>query len=157
VSVVPQPELDACTSGVGEMVRLAGVALEHATAALLQQDPPPQESMAACGRALHTLDHALEDHAATVLAARGRLGTDQLPMVLVAVHVNAEVEALGTLARQLGEIAVDRYSRPAFPTEVSVASASEASLAARYSKLGVAHAAAVIEHGALLTDYPAPG
>jgi len=137
------------------MVRLAGVALEHAAAALLQQDPPPQESMAACGRALHTLDHALEDHAATVLAARGRLGTDQLPMVLVAVHVNAE--ALGTLARQLGEIAVDRYSRPAFPTEVSVASASEASLAARYSKLGVAHAAAVIEHGALLTDYPAPG
>ena len=41
-------------------------------------------------------------------------------MVLVAVHVNAEVEALGTLTRQLGEIAVDRYSRPAFPTEVSV-------------------------------------
>jgi phosphate uptake regulator len=206
VSAGPQQELDASTSGLGEMVRLARAALEHATAALMQRDPPLQESMAACGRALHTLDHALEDHAAAVLAARGRLGTGQLPMVLVAVHVNAEVEALGTLARQLGEIAVDRFSRPAFPTEVSVAlrkmkgvcldavaqaaevmafpssraesdrqakiaelrrelyrdllsggnavdiaSASEASLAARYYELGVAHAAAVIEHGALLT------
>jgi hypothetical protein len=188
------------------MVRLAGTALEHATAALLQQDPPLQDSMAACGRALHTLNHALEDHAATVLAARGRLGTGQLPMVLVAVHVNAEVEALGTLARQLGEIAVGRSSRPAFPTEVSVALrkmegvcldavtraaevmafpssraesdrqakvadlrrelfrdllsggnavdiavASDASLAARYYQLGVVHAVAVIELGALLT------
>jgi len=40
---------------------------------------------------------------------------------------------------------------------VDIASASEASLAARYYELGVAHAAAVIEHGALLTGYPAPG
>jgi phosphate uptake regulator len=212
VSVAPQHELEAFSSGVGEMIRLAGVALEHATAALLQQDPPLQESMKACSRTLHTLNHALEDHAATLLAARGRVGTDQLATVIVAVHVNAEVEGLGALARQLGEIAVDRYSRPAFPTEVSlvlrrmaetcldavaraaeamafasggaerdrqakiaelrrelyrdllsggnavdVASACEASLAARYYELSVAHAASVIEHSALLTGYPAPG
>lgn len=212
MNATPQQELDACTSGVSEMVRLAGAALEHATAGLLQQDPPLQESMAACGRALHALDHALEDHAATVLAARGRLGTGQLPTVIAAVHVNAEVEALGALARQLGDIAVDRCSRPAFPTEVSavlrkmeeacldavaqaaevmafpsgwadsdrqakiaelrrelyrdllsganavdVASACEATLAARYYERGVAHAASVIEHGALLTGYAAPG
>jgi phosphate uptake regulator len=212
VSVAPQHELDAFSTGLGEMIRLAEAALEHATAALLQQDPPLQESMAACGRALHALDHALEDHAATLLAARGRVGTGQLPTVIVAVHVNAEVEGLRTLARQLGEIAVDRCSRPAFPTEVSlvlrkmaetcldavaraaeamalpsgeverdrqakiaelrrelyqdllsggnaidVASACEASLAARYYELSVAHAASVIEHSALLTGYPAPG
>src|SRR5260370_36141241 len=117
VSATPQQELDACTSGVSEMVRLAGAALEHATAGLLQQDPPLQESMAACGRALHALDHALEDHAATVLAARGRLGTGQLPMVIAAVHVTPRGETPGALARQLGDIGIDRGSRPACPTE----------------------------------------
>ena len=212
MSAGPQQELDAGTSGLGEMIRLARAALEHATAALMQRDPPLQESMAACGRALHTLDHALEDHAAAVLAARGRLGTDQLPTVIAAVHVNAAVEALGALTRQLADTAVDRCSRPALPAEVSallrkmgeacldavaqaaeamafpsdwaendlqakiaelrrelyrqllsganavdLASACDATLAARYYERGVAHAASVIEHAALLTGYAAPG
>jgi phosphate uptake regulator len=211
VSTARPQELDAWTSGIREMLRLTQAALEHATAALLQQDPSLEESIAACSRALHTLNHALEDHAATVLAARGRLGKGQLPTVIAAVHVNSEAEALGALARQLADIAVDRRSRPAFPADVSavlsrisqaclaavaqavesmafpsgsacsdgqvkvavlrqelyrhllsgaggvdVASACEATLAARYYERGVAHAVSVIEHCALLPDHAAP-
>lgn len=114
------PESRTLTSGLDKMIRLAHAALEDATTVLLGQDRGLDGSIASFCHALDLLGHALEDHTATLLAARGGPEVRELPRVIAAVQINAEVESLGGLARRLAEIACDRRARPVFPNGVSV-------------------------------------
>jgi phosphate transport system protein len=57
----------------------------------------------------------LEDHAAVLLAARALSGVPELPATIVAVHINAEAERMGQLAREVADIARTRRAWVSIP------------------------------------------
>jgi phosphate transport system protein len=64
---------------------------------------------------LSTLSLYLEDHAASLLAGRARLEAVELPATIAAVHINAEAERMGQLARELADIARTRHAWASIP------------------------------------------
>ena len=98
-----------------DLIRPALAAMRHATAALFGTDPPTADNVGAAYEALSTLRYEIEDHAAVLLAARDRSTLEELPATIAAVHINAEVEHMGQLAREVAEIARTRHERAPIP------------------------------------------
>ena len=72
-------------------------------------------SIGAAYEALSTLRHEIEDHAAVLLAARAQSAVAGLSATLAAVHINAEVERVGQLAREVADIARTRRAWASTP------------------------------------------
>jgi phosphate uptake regulator len=89
-----------------DLIRLALSAMSHATAALFGPDPPVADSIGAAHEALSALHDELEDHAAVLLAIRARSTVAELPATIAGVHINAEAERMGLLAREVADIAL---------------------------------------------------
>jgi hypothetical protein len=98
-------ELQGMTAPLVDLIRLTSTAMSHATAALFSTDPPAAESIAAAYETVSTLGDELEDHAAVLLAIRAQSRVPELPTTIAAVHVNAEAERMGQLAREVADIA----------------------------------------------------
>jgi phosphate transport system protein len=93
---------------------------------------------------LYTLRDEVEDHAAAILAARACSTVAELPATIAAVHINAEVECMGRLAREVADIARTRRAWPSIPAVATLRELSEVCLDM------AAKAANVVEsHGAV--------
>ena len=108
-------ELGGMTAPLVDLIRLTSTAMSHATAALFSTDPPAAESIAAAYETLSALRHELEDHAAVLLALRAQSRVPELPTTIAAVHVNAEAERMGQLAREVADIARTRRAWASIP------------------------------------------
>lgn len=117
MGAVYQHKLDPLTNQLVDMIRLVHDAMSHATAALIDADPPVADSVMATDRALHSLGHEIEDHASAILAARDQLLATDLPTVLACTHINADMECMGELARSMIDIARSPRSRPPIPPQ----------------------------------------
>lgn len=106
-------ELDLVSGRTAELVRLAHAALNHATAAHCGGVEDVSGSLVRAGEALRVIRAAVEEHAVAIRAARTP-GTD-LGAIVTAAHVNADVESMEDLIRQLVQIAAVRSSRSAVP------------------------------------------
>ncbi|MCV7341587.1 PhoU domain-containing protein [Mycobacterium haemophilum] len=96
------------TAQLVHLIRLASTAMRHATAALFNADPPAAESITAAYEAVSVLRDELEDHAAVLLGLRVQSGVLELLATIAAVHIDAETERIGQLAREVADIARTR-------------------------------------------------
>ncbi|PBC70906.1 phosphate uptake regulator [Streptomyces sp. TLI_235] len=100
------------------LLGLAEEALRCATAAALTgPGSPPDSAVTAAERALRPLQDALEDDASALLA-----GAEPQPRgtraLLAEVHLGADVQQLGELARRITEIAAARSTRGPLPADL---------------------------------------
>jgi phosphate transport system protein len=109
------PEFEGQTAWLVDLIRSALATMSHATAALFGPDPPMVDSIGATYEALSTLHHEIEDHAAVLLATRARSTQAELSATLAAVHINAEAERMGRLAREVADIARTRRAWASIP------------------------------------------
>lgn len=108
-------ELEGLSTQLVDLIRPALATMRHATAALFGADPPAADYVGAAYEALSTLRYEIEDHAAVLRAARDRSTFEELPATIAAVHINAEAEHMGQLAREVAKIARTRRERSPIP------------------------------------------
>ena len=97
------------------LIRPALEGMRHATAALFSPDHPAANDIGAAYEALFTLRRELEDQAAAHMAARARSPVAGLAATVAAVHINAEAERMGQLAREVADIAPTRRAWKSIP------------------------------------------
>jgi phosphate transport system protein len=97
------------------LIRLALEGMRHATAALFSPDHLAADDIDAAYEALFTLRRELEDQAAAHMAARARSAVAGLSATVAAVHINAEAERMGQLAREVADIARTRRAWASIP------------------------------------------
>jgi phosphate transport system protein len=89
--------------------------MRHATATLFGPDHPAADDIGAAYEALSTLRHELEEDAVEHLAASAVSTVRELPVTVAAVHINAEAERMGQLAREVADIARTRRAWASIP------------------------------------------
>ncbi|MEU1823142.1 hypothetical protein ABZ502_12040 [Streptomyces abikoensis] len=102
---------------VAGLLRLARTALSQATTVLFQPTVKGEKKMAAVDRALGELWQEAEDLATAGLAT----GADQngdIRTVITDMYVGEDVGRMGVLARQVGDIAWARQTKPPLPGPV---------------------------------------
>jgi phosphate transport system protein len=125
--------------------------MRHATAALFAPDHPAADDIGAAYEALFALRRELEDQAAAHVAPRADSAVAGLAATVAAVHINAEAERMGELAREIADIARTRRAWASIPTpllgvlrelsEVSLDMAVKAAnVVESHGKVGVAEA-----------------
>ena len=97
------------------LIRPALEGMRHATAALFGLGHPAADDIDAAYESLSTLRHELEDQAAAHMAARARSTVAELPATVAAVHIHAEAERMGQLAREVADIARTRRAWASIP------------------------------------------
>ena len=97
------------------LIRPALEGMRHATAALFSPDHPAADDIDAAYEALFTLRRELEDQAAADIAARAHSAAAGLATTVAAVHINAEAERMGQLAREVTDIARTRRAWASIP------------------------------------------
>jgi phosphate transport system protein len=112
-------EQTGMTAQLVDLIRLTSTAMSHATAALFSTDAPAAASIAAAYETVSALRHELEDHAAVLLALHAQSRVPELPATIAAVHINAEAERMGQLAREVADIARTRRAWASIPAPLS--------------------------------------
>ena len=97
------------------LIRPALEGMRHATAALFSPDHPAADDIDAAYEALFTLRRELEDQAAAHMAARAGSAVAGIAATVAAVHINAEAERMGQLAREVTDIARTRRAWASIP------------------------------------------
>jgi phosphate transport system protein len=103
------------TAQLVDLICLASTAMSHATAALFSTDASAADGTAAAYEVVSELRRELEDHAAALLALRAQSTAPELPATIAAVHINAEAEHMGQLARDVADIARTRRAWASIP------------------------------------------
>ncbi|MEO9140412.1 MAG: phosphate signaling complex protein PhoU [Jatrophihabitans sp.] len=110
-------ELDGIGSGVADMIRRVGVAIEQATAALLDADLARAEQVIDADAYVDALREDLEDRAFAMIAQQQPVATD-LRTLITTLHLVADLERMGDLALHVAKIARLRFPEAAVPAEV---------------------------------------
>jgi phosphate transport system protein len=110
--------MDALTAQLGEMCGLAGVAMEHATQALLQADLPLAEQVITDHDRLITMRAQAEENALLLLALQAPVAGD-LRAIVSSLQNVADAERMGGLALHVAKIARRRHPAHTPPEEVS--------------------------------------
>ena len=97
------------------LIRQALEGMRHATAALFGPDHLAADDIDAAYESLSTLRHELEDQAAAYIVARAHSTVAELPTTVAAVHIHAEAECMGQLAREVADIARTRRAWASIP------------------------------------------
>jgi phosphate transport system protein len=97
------------------LIRQALEGMTHATAALFGPEHLAADDIGAAYESLLTLRHELEDQAAAYMAARVHSTVAELPATVAAVHIHAEAERMGQLAREVADIASTRRAWASIP------------------------------------------
>ena len=108
-------EFDGPSTRLVYLIRPALEGMRHATAALFGPDHPAADDIDAAYESLFTLRHELEDQAAAHMAAHARSTVAELPATVAAVHIHAEAERMGQLAREVADIARTRRAWASIP------------------------------------------
>lgn len=104
------------------LLRLTRTALDEATSALVEGEPVVSTTLLATEKALRAVRRGVEVHVAEVESeawARMRVGDRPfgaaVRKIVAQVQVNASVEVMADLVRQVADIAHSRLGRPAIP------------------------------------------
>jgi phosphate transport system protein len=110
-------DLDAITTSLIEITRLAGSAINHATQALLDADLQAAESVISGDNAIDALYQHIEESALDLLARQQPVASD-LRTVITGLRMVADIERMGDLALHIAKVARLRYPSSAIPVEL---------------------------------------
>jgi len=111
-------QLDALTNQLAEMCRMAGIAMERATQALLQADLALAEQVIGDHENIIAASARAEEAAFVLLALQAPVAGD-LRAIVGSIQIVADVERMGALALHVAKIARRRHPRHALPEEVN--------------------------------------
>ena len=111
-------QLDALTHQLAEMCRMAGIAMERATQALLQADLALAEQVIGDHENIIAASARAEETAFVLLALQAPVAGD-LRAIVGSIQIVADVERMGALALRVAKIARRRHPRHALPEEVN--------------------------------------
>jgi phosphate transport system protein len=111
-------QLDALTRQLAEMCRMAGIAMERATQALLQADLALAEQVIGDHENIIAASARAEEAAFVLLALQAPVAGD-LRAIVGSIQIVADVERMGALALHVAKIARRRHPRHALPEEVN--------------------------------------
>lgn len=111
-------QLDALIHQLAEMCRLAGVAMERATQALLQADLLLAEQVIGDHEQITAASARAEEGAFVLLALQAPVAGD-LRSIVSSIQIVADVERMGALALHVAKIARRRHPQHALPEEVN--------------------------------------
>jgi phosphate transport system protein len=107
-------ELDAITTSLVDITRLAGSAINRATQALLDADLNAAESVISGDAAIDELYHQIETAAFDLLARQQPVAGD-LRAIITSLRMVADLERMGDLALNIAKVARRRYPGGAIP------------------------------------------
>jgi phosphate transport system protein len=107
-------ELDAVTTSLVDITRLAGSAINRATQALLDADLNAAESVISGDAAIDELYHQIETAAFDLLARQQPVAGD-LRAIITSLRMVADLERMGDLALNIAKVARRRYPGGAIP------------------------------------------
>jgi phosphate transport system protein len=111
-------QLAALSTQMGEMCGLAGVAMQRATAALLQADLVLAEQVIADHDQIVAMSARAEENAFVLLALQQPVAGD-LRAIVSSIQIVADVDRMDALAVHVAKIARRRHPLHALPEEVS--------------------------------------
>ena len=111
-------QLTALTNQLAAMCRMAGVAMERATQALLQADLVLAEQVIGDHENIIAASARAEETAFVLLALQAPVAGD-LRAVVGSIQIVADVERMGALALHVAKIARRRHPQHALPEEVN--------------------------------------
>lgn len=111
-------QLDALTQQLAEMCRMAGVAMERATQALLQADLTLAEQVISDHEQISASSARAEETAFVLLALQAPVAGD-LRAIVSSIQIVADVDRMGALALHVAKIARRRHPQHALPEEVN--------------------------------------
>jgi phosphate transport system protein len=112
-----QEQLESLTETLSQMCRLAGVAMERATEALLHADLIIAETVISDHERLAQMQTDAEEAAFVLLALQAPVAAD-LRTVVGSMQNVADAERMGGLARHVAQVVRRRHPDPALPAEV---------------------------------------
>jgi len=110
-------ELDAIGSLVICMAKSVAVAMERATAALLDANLQLAEQVLGGDASVDALRNEIEERCFQIIATQSPVATD-LRVVISTIHLAADLERMGDLAHHVAKIARLRFPEHAVPGEV---------------------------------------
>ncbi len=110
-------QLDALTAQLAEMCRMAGVAMERATQALLQADLALAEQVIGDHERILASSARAEEAGFVLLALQAPVARD-LRAIVSSIQIVADVERMGALALHVAKIARRRHPQHALPEQV---------------------------------------
>ncbi|HTZ12825.1 MAG TPA: phosphate signaling complex protein PhoU [Mycobacterium sp.] len=111
-------ELARLKEHLGEMCGLAGVAMEHATDALLEADLLLAEQVLSAHDKIAAMSAAAEENAFVLLAPLQAPVASDLRAIVSALQVVVDIDRMGALALHVAEITRWRHPQHALPEEV---------------------------------------
>ena len=111
-------QLDALIHQLAEMCRLAGVAMERSTQALLQADLVLAEQVIGDHERITSASARAEEAAFVLLALQAPVAGD-LRAIVGSIQIVADVERMGAQALHVAKIARRRHPQHALPEEVN--------------------------------------
>jgi phosphate transport system protein len=111
-------QLEALNKQLAEMCRLAGIAMERATQALLQADLALAEQVIGDHEQIMASSARAEEAAFVLLALQAPVAGD-LRAIVSSIQIVADVERMGALALHVAKIARRRHPQHALPEEVN--------------------------------------
>ena len=111
-------QLHALTQQLAEMCRMAGIAMERATQALLQADLVLAEQVIGDHEKLVSASARAEEAAFVLLALQAPVAGD-LRAIVSSIQIVADVERMGALALHVAKIARRRHPQHTLPEEVN--------------------------------------
>ena len=112
-------ELARLTEHLGEMCGLAGVAMEHATQALLQADLVLAEQVLSDHDKIAAMSTSAEENAFGLLAPLHAPVVGDLRAIVTALQMVVDIDRMGALALHVAEITRWRHPQHALPEEVN--------------------------------------
>jgi phosphate transport system protein len=109
-------ELDDIGKRVLEMTKLASIAMEKATQALLGANLTLADEVARDDRRIEALSNELEERSFQLIAQQQPVATD-LRVLISTIHLGADLERMGGLANHIAKIARWRHPERAVPPE----------------------------------------
>jgi phosphate transport system protein len=110
-------DLDAITTSLVDITRLAGSAINRATQALLDSDLQAAESVISGDAAIDELYERIETDAFDLLARQQPVASD-LRVIITSLRMVADIERMGDLALHIAKVARRRYPTGAIPPEL---------------------------------------
>jgi phosphate transport system protein len=110
-------ELEQLRADMAGMCALAGDAVGGATHALLEVDADAARRVAVDVERLRLLHNSVERHTLGILARQAPVAGD-LRTVVTAVHIAADADRMGGLARHVAKLCLRRHPEPVTPDEM---------------------------------------
>lgn len=111
-------QLAVLTDQLAEMCRLAGVAMDRATLALLQADLTLAEQVISDHQNILSASAVVEETGFVLLTRQAPIARD-LRATVGSIQIVADIERMGALALHVAEIARRRHPKPALPEDVT--------------------------------------